>query len=682
MNAQAVLAAPKRAPLSRQQALWLMVPVLLVAAGLRLLALGHVPPGLYHDEAYNGLDALRVLDGDLALYFGANNGREPIFIYLVALWVGLLGRSPFAVRFAAVFPGLLTVAVSFSMARMLFSRRVGLLTAAILSVTLWHFHLSRVGFRAVLLPLLAALVVWQVLLGWRTGRRRYWLAAGLLYGLSFYTYMAARFTPVALALFALYLWVTRPDWFSRHHLAPLAWSGLGVLLTLAPLAAFTLAYPDLVLGRTGQVSIWNPEINAGDFWGALARHIARTLGMFFVRGDRIWRHNLPWRPVFDPVLGGFFLIGLGVALQAFRRKAATAFILIWTATMTLPTLLAEDAPHFLRGVGLLPFVAAFPAMGLDWFARSLHELFRGRAGVPRMVRLAIGLLLAAIVTFGLVSAALAYFGDYANAETAGYWFESGAETLAGEVNGFLGTGWDGERMRHAPFKGRQVYVEPMLWHTWASVPFLVQESPAVALLPAGHEWPLIDAGPAAVFLWPYGDWRRVWGMWDGPVEVQTVEGAKSQGDRDPEPFTTYLAFFIAPAGAPPPALARFQSGVELVGVRAQPVAQGMEIELLWHATTSLADDYTIFVHYLREGQRLGQDDAQPAAGHYPTSRWGIGDLIHDWHTIPLPGAHDLARDQILVGLYRTPDGAPLSLLDQAGNPSGTYLVIPLAEVPR
>ena len=51
-----------------------------LAAGLRLYHLGEWPPGPYRDEAYNGLDALGVLRGELALFFPANNGREPLAV--------------------------------------------------------------------------------------------------------------------------------------------------------------------------------------------------------------------------------------------------------------------------------------------------------------------------------------------------------------------------------------------------------------------------------------------------------------------------------------------------------------------------------------------------------------------------------------------------------------------------
>jgi len=660
----------------RRRYLWLMSVTLLVAAVLRLAAVGQVPPGLYHDEAYNGLDALKILDGDFSLYFSANNGREPMFIYLIALWVGLLGRSPFAVRLASFAPGLLTIAATYAMARTLFSRRVGLMSAAVLGVTLWHVHLSRVGYRAVLLPLFIALTIWQGALGWRTGRRRYWLAAGALYGLSFYTYMAVRFTPVALFLFGLYCLLTRPGWRKRERLVPLAWAGLTFLLTLAPLILFTFLHPDLVLSRTGQVAIWNPEIHGGDLMGTLVTHTTRTLGMFFLKGDRIWRHNVPWRPVFDPLLGLFFLAGLARAVRGFRRDGALALVVIWTLTLMLPTLLAEDAPHFLRGAGVWPMAALFPALGMDWLMGQGWTV-SSRQGWVSALR-AGSVVLALLV--GLFSTAAAYFGDYAHADQTAYWFESGAVELAADVNGFLGVGWDGERMQHGTPGERQVYIEPLLWENWTAVPFLTAESPTVKLLPLNRGWPAVESGPVAIFVWPYGNWKRVWPMLNAPAEIRVAEGALSQGDRDPQPFTTYRAFYVTPVDSVAPALARFQGGVELVGATMQRTNQGVRVALRWHATARLASEYTVFVHYIRDGQRIGQSDVQPANGHYPTSRWRAGDLINDDHFVTLADPLDVARDQIFVGLYRPDDSQRLDLLDQAGNPAGSFVALPISEI--
>ncbi|HHN94065.1 MAG TPA: phospholipid carrier-dependent glycosyltransferase, partial [Anaerolineae bacterium] len=402
--------------MSRRATLWAMVAVLLLAAALRLAEFGRLPPGLYHDEAYHGLDAATVLAGDRPLYFPANNGREPLFIYLVAGAVGVLGRSPFALRLPALFAGLLTVAATGALGNALFSRRVGVLAAAVLAVTLWHVHLSRIGFRAVLLPLFTALTLWQ---GARAGlphRRRAItgaLLAGLFYGLTFYTYTAARFTPVALAVYAALLARRRRSLTVRA--APLLAAVAAALLTLLPLAVYTVLHPQEVLGRPGQVFVWNAAISHGDPWGLLAHNLLATLGMFFWRGDRIWRHNVPWRPVFDPLLGLMFLLGLLVALRRARRSPAALLLIVWTAVMSLPTVLAEDAPHFLRAVGLLPLIALLPALGLDW----VMGWAGGGGADTRSVLTRVGIV-AFVLLVGLLSTAWAYFGDYARNPMTGY----------------------------------------------------------------------------------------------------------------------------------------------------------------------------------------------------------------------------------------------------------------------
>jgi len=764
-----------------------MVAVLLVATALRLVAFGRVPPGLYHDEAYHGLDALGILQGHLSLYFPANNGREPLFIYLVGLAVGVLGRSPFALRMAAFPVGLLTVAATAAMGRALFSRRVGLLGAAVLAVTLWHVHLSRIGFRAILLPLFVALTVWQVARGMRSARRCHWLAAGLLYGLSFYTYTAARFTPVALAAFGLYVGrVVNPPYL-RIVAPPRLGRGVGLavlaaLITIVPLAVYAVGHPDVVLGRPGQVSVFDQAIHGGDLWSALGAHLLRTLGMFFVRGDRIWRHNVPWRPVFDPLLGAAFVLGLLVALRRVRRDAAAGFVLVWTGVMVLPTLLAEDAPHFLRAVGVLPVVALLPALGLDW---SVEAILRGRPprpgdplwsptppgrarrpaptetrlragtearpnggppqrrpvlgrarrpaptetrpragtearpngdppqggyGGPPQRRPVLGrarrpaptearpygaVVVAAVLLFSLGSTVWAYFGDYARDPMTGYWFEDGAVALAARVNRFLGVGWDGEQMAHGDPANRRVYLDGGLWEKWPQVRFLVAAPEAVtvgldevlsgerSLSPSGGNSPFTfpnggERGVVAVFVWPYGDWQRAWALLPVPAEIAVEEGSLSQGDCDPEPYMTYLAFFAGVPDSTAAALVHFSGGVELLDVAVTALDGGrLGVRLRWRATAPLAEDYTVFLHYLRDGKRIAQADARPAGGYYPTIAWRPGDVVDDDHYVESVGAPLSGRDALRIGLWQPESGTVLHLLNKAGDPAGDWIVVPV-----
>ncbi|MCP4422716.1 MAG: hypothetical protein GY805_39410, partial [Chloroflexi bacterium] len=90
--------------LSRRKTNIILLLIIALAAFLRLWQLDTLPPGLYHDEAYNGLDALSLLQGKtfpqfyegwelyaqdahannlpqeskFPLFFEGNYGREPV----------------------------------------------------------------------------------------------------------------------------------------------------------------------------------------------------------------------------------------------------------------------------------------------------------------------------------------------------------------------------------------------------------------------------------------------------------------------------------------------------------------------------------------------------------------------------------------------------------------------------
>jgi len=634
------------------------------------MALGQVPPGLYHDEAYNGLDALRVLAGHWPVYFAANHGREPLYIYLAAIPLALLGRTPAALRLAAAITGTLTIPLTALLARSWFGRRVGLLAGAVLAVTMWHVHLSRVAFRAVTLPLCVALALWVGTRAWRRGTRRLWLLAGLLYGACFYTYLPVRFTPLVLAAWAAILALRG----QAGRLWPGAvWFGLGAALALLPLAAYTVGHWEVVMGRPGAVSVFNPLINKGDLVGTLLRHLGRTLGMFFVRGDTIPRHNLAGRPVFDPALGLMMLVGTARAVAQARRRSAPALLLVWVGGMLVPTWLAEDAPHFLRAVGVLPLLALLPALGLDWLWRLLERHGRRRWGA------ALALL---ALSLGLGSTVNGYFVRYPAREEVHYFFEEAATHLAADVNRFLGSGWTGEgwaARAEEPLPGRRAFVERRLWEEWAAIPFLIPAQEAVATDP--EEMRPGESGTLLI-LWPHEDYRARLDLLPHPARIRAWEGPLARGDLDPAPFLAYVAFAAGPVegeGAEP--LARFEDGLTLVEATAAPEGNGLLVELVWEATSPPEANYTVFVH-LQDGEDMvSQADGDPAGGYYPTSAWRTGDQVVVRRLLTLPQVWN-DEPRLTVGLYLRPTMERLQVVDADGRPVGDEVPLPVEPTGR
>ncbi len=618
-----------------------LVAITLLAALLRLYALDRLPPGLYHDEAYNGLDAISVINGQYPLFFEANNGREPLFIYLVAASISLFGPSPMAIRLVSALLGIVTVPTAYGMSKVLFGRRVALATAFFTATTFWSLNLSRVGFRAVSLPLFVALVVCGLARGLRSGRPLPFGLAGLALGLSFYTYLAARFLPLALLPLLLY-WVWKRQ--------PIPWRGLvaltiAALVVVSPLIVYALQDLNSFLARAGQVSILSPAIHQDDLIGTFTRQIARTLAMFNWRGDFIPRHNLPLRPVFDPLTGVLFIIGVVVSTSRARKQPEYALVLSVFFVMLLPTILAEGAPHFLRAVGVLPVLFVFPAIGLQSTWRSLHGRLSPHAGA---------LLVACFAALSLSFTIRDYFLMHSPSEATYYNFESGATELASEVNRFLGVGWyQSDETRDPPGvmnPDRQVYIVDRLWRDWASLRFLVPDSPGVSVI--GQSSPsTTPAKESLLVVWPYDDYSWALSLLPKGRLISVRDGPLERGDLEDQPRLLCRLYEAGTTRNVPNNINEpLEHGIDLLGYALIPGTGNTTLRLFWRATEALDRDYSVFVHVRSGGQMVEQSDSQPAREHYPTHLWRPGDVVADDHqlNVTVSGGGGLS---LQVGMY-------------------------------
>jgi 4-amino-4-deoxy-L-arabinose transferase-like glycosyltransferase len=410
---------------------WGVLAVLvLLGAVLRLWRLGVLPPGLWYDEAVNGLDARMVVSGaGLPLYFTANNGREPLFIYLQAISVALLQPTPFALRIVSAFVGILTIPATYFCARMLLRADredpeasgqgwllgwTAIIAAAIITISYWHLTLSRIGFRAIMLPLVSALALAFFWRGWTEGRRRDYVWSGVCFGLALYTYTAARLLPIVLVAFIvlealLNAWRIRGGSGSEREATWRMWrhrlAGLGLLLGICvlvaiPLGITTASQPDVVLGRSTGLSVFANAawqgVSPSARWQPLIQNLVRVARDFYDQGDLNLRHNLPGRPVNDPLLAGLFTLGL-LSLVWGVRRPSYRLLVIWLGVMLLPTVLSPEAPHSLRAVGAIPPLALICAVGAYTVLRLLPWRRARRYG--GLAFLALIMVVSGVLTF-------------------------------------------------------------------------------------------------------------------------------------------------------------------------------------------------------------------------------------------------------------------------------------------
>ncbi len=212
---------------------------------LRLHRLSALPPGLDAGEGANGLDALRVLEGEHAVFFPERfRGREGMAIYAIAVAISLVGQTALAVRLPAALASAGTVLVVFWLGRILFGRNeqnghttpwrgmfVGGVGAGLMAVSLGQTIIGRTGFRTTFLPLFFCLCLALLWEGWR--QRSWWRVAlgAVCAGLLPYTYIPARFTPFMFLLFGLTFLLPIGSFTRERGRAELPWVAVFVGVT-------------------------------------------------------------------------------------------------------------------------------------------------------------------------------------------------------------------------------------------------------------------------------------------------------------------------------------------------------------------------------------------------------------------------------------------------------------------
>ena len=640
----------------------LMVLCLLIAAALRFPDLQIIPPGAHYDEAANGILAGDIgLRGERPIFISSYTGKEALFFYLAGGLMRLAGESLFSLRLTAAFAGILTVAAAYWLGReMLADRRQALLAAALLAASFWHVLFSRLGFRAITEPLLQALAVAALFRGLRRNDNRWLIAAGVLLGLTAYTYLAARVFPILLFFGLLPLFIGGEKWRLRLRQVAL-FLGAG-LLTLLPLLAYFWSHPDAFWVRIGQVA---PSADQGQAVLAVWRSLLESWGMFFLRGDPFLRFNLPGRPLFGWIVGGLLVVGWLVCLWRWRRfpydwqRAAISMLVFTPLIMILPTALAtnELVPSNLRAIGLIPFIFYLPSIGFVILFADLEKRF---GFLPLQVAVLVAFLL--ILLSGGLATAQAYFVDWARHPDLLYETDGDLSAVA-------------EFLNQRDIEGEIVYVAaPHYRHP--TLAFLSDKYEALKWLPQSSALVFPTHGPA-LYIFPHNSPRPAWAV--DLLETATLLPVPES--RFPEDaFTAYLLQKPPELDIADPINANFGGTATLLGYDiSAPTAAGSDIDLLlyWRVDEPPTADYQPFVQFEdSHGHRWSQVEAFA----YPAEQWQPGEIIIQQVQVPVPSGAPPGDYLLRVGLFDQATAARAPHLDEAGNYAGDAVLIPGATV--
>ncbi len=662
----------------------LLFTVLFIAASLRLWQLSDLPPGFYHDEAYNGLDALSLVQGKtfpqfyegwelyaqdahgdnppaptrFPIFFEGNYGREPLHIYLMALSIWLFGATPFAVRLVPALAGVLAVFTTYLAAREMVNGQwsmvngqrplrtphaaIPLLAAFFMAILLPAIHFSRFGLRMMPFVVVETLVVYFFWRGVnRAGERANcqfasFALAGFFLGLGLYVYAGGRVLPLLFVLFV-------PLWFWRDKGARRLWPQIGVMagvsfLTALPLLLYFARYPYFFSFRMAYVANRGKGVVEGRPLLTWLLNVGRVIGGLFWQGETHLRHNLPGRPFLDPIQAVLFLSGLLHTLRQ-RFSARTSFLLLWLLVMLLPSILSGDAPHFGRMSGALPAVAIILAIGLDYglhFVKRIpYSVFRRHITAHGSRTTVHGPRLVAIILFSisLFFTVHDYFIRYAN-----------HPQLAAD---FYLPDWGLGQYAAAQPADAALYFTPTQ-EEMATIYFALADPERLRSYSGGQG------------LVPVGD--------EGKTAVYLLHPAATQALADLQAFfptglvaetrPTFLAFHV-PAAAPRlreenETAVSFADAILLRGWSLAQDADALTATLTWQAQAPLNENYTAYVHLLNPaGDLVAQLDRPPAG--YPTADWHVGEIIQDSYRVPLPPALPPGTYTVRTGFYRWPE---------------------------
>ena len=437
-----------------REVLWLLIFIVILSAPLRLYNLNTHPPGLFGDEAADGLDALSIISGDRPLFLTENNGREPLHAYLVALSTNLLGRTPAAVRLPSALASTLTILALFLATRAITNTRLALIASIISGFTVWPIMLGRLATRPALLPLALSITLWLVIEAYKKNNNKLWILSGLMLGICVYTYTPIRLLIIfpLLCLSALFVAQIR-----RRIILGATYFFLSFAIIVSPFVIYTANNQEQVLGRTTGVSAIDLNDEPSAIFNTTVSQTIAVFQMFSVPGKGDWnlRHNIPNRPVFDPIITFALLIGLTIAPQKLGKQKL-AFILVYSIIALLPSILSEEAPHFGRSSGLLPILFIFPALGVSWIHKSLKQVTT--SFISNLISSAIigGSILITVHDY--------YLDEYLVQPNTGFWFDEQCTIAATDINKFIGAGWQGENAKHANLEyqktNKMVFIAP------------------------------------------------------------------------------------------------------------------------------------------------------------------------------------------------------------------------------
>jgi len=418
---------------SRQQRLALAA-VCAVAVFFRTYQLE--PPGIWGDDAINGLLALDVLDGKITspfqLVVHALSVFHALTNYAIAGAFWLLGPGPVALRVPGLVAGALAVPLLYGVIAPLFGARVALLAALFFATSPLQLNHDKVLLQAVLGEFFLLLGMCALVQGIAGEQRSLIALSGAPLALCLYTYHAAKIAPLVAVVFLLgTLWKRSAR--GRTPLVGVAGLCAVFLVCALPAVLGYLHYPGALTSRASSVALW-PAIRRTGSLRPLWNAVWRTLMIFhYQQGPKYHWLGIGSDPAFTMVPA--FLLVHG-AVESVRRWHEPRHLLLlgWLLVGLLPGFLSTEAPRVYR------VLLASPPLYV-WAALPVVHLYACAARTTPPWRWLRAVAVLVVLCVPLIDFNYYFYRVYTNREFR--WFQATRLVEMARTLQALGSGWTG-----------------------------------------------------------------------------------------------------------------------------------------------------------------------------------------------------------------------------------------------
>ena len=360
---------------------------------LRVWRLDTIPSTVGGDEASQGLEALRVLAGEIRNPFTTGwLGVPTMSFFFQSITIKFFGPTIMALRLPWVFVGTTTLLLMFWLVNRLYRLPLALTTTGLLATYHYHIHYSRLGSNQIADPFFVGLALLFLYRARYRNNPLDWAITGIVVGVAQYFYAGARLTIIVVALCIFYFF-----WLDRTRSARLRDTLSGALtvagsflITAAPMIQYAYRFPNDYNARINEVGIFQNGWVANEMaargvsmWTLLWEQFQRAFFAFNVFPDHTVWYGTP-HPLMDGIWAILFMLGLLYAtfrlLPPHAEHGFFPFVAWWWSGMLLGGMLTTGPPSSQRLIVLAPPACFFVALVLWRMVQYVqHALLERRA---------------------------------------------------------------------------------------------------------------------------------------------------------------------------------------------------------------------------------------------------------------------------------------------------------------